>query len=325
MRSRVLLFEKVRRQFYNFRCMENSAETKSKTIFAGTLYWLALPFKKTWRGFRALNCWLQALIWTLFGIGVFCLAIWVGVAWTIRETINNFGAKILGVDQCRVEYVLLNPFGCHVELRGLLIGKPLGGNYSHNLLEAKEINFDLEVGSLLTDTIVIEDLTVEGLSMTYEKPLTAKTNINAIVDHLSSAEKAEKEEAKKEVKAENDVPAKEIYIAAKHINIDGAQMWIAVSVAPVPMPPVTIKLDNVGTDSKLSPTMFGVRLLLNFLNLFNRVDLGAIGDAAGTAANATLNAAGTAAGATIDAATNASKAVLNLFGAGDDDEKNDKK
>ena len=322
MRSRVLLFEKVRRQFYNFKRMENSTKTKSKTIFAGTLYWLALPFKKTWRGFRALNCWLQALIWTLLGIGVFCLAIWVGVAWTIRETINNFGAKILGVDQCRVEYVLLNPFGCHVELRGLLIGKPVSGNYSHNLLEAKEINFDLEVGSLLTDTIVIEDLTVEGLLMTYEKPLTAKTNINAIVDHLSSAEKAE---AKKEVKNENDVPAKEIYIAAKHINIDGAQMWIAVSVAPVPMPPVTIKLDNVGTDSKLSPTMFGVRLLLNFLNLFNRVDLNAIGDAAGTAANATLNAAGTAAGASVDAATNAGKAVLNLFGAGDDDEKNDKK
>lgn len=302
--------------------MENSTKTKSKTIFAGTLYRLALPFKKTWRGFRALNCWLQALIWTLLGIGVFCLAIWVGVAWTIRETINNFGAKILGVDQCRVEYVLLNPFGCHVELRGLLIGKPVSGNYSHNLLEAKKINFDLEVGSLLTDTIVIEDLTVEGLLMTYEKPLTAKTNINAIVDHLSSAEKAE---AKKEVKNENDVPAKEIYIAAKHINIDGAQMWIAVSVAPVPMPPVTIKLDNVGTDSKLSPTMFGVRLLLNFLNLFNRVDLNAIGDAAGTAAGATLNAAGTAAGATVDAATNAGKAVLNLFGAGDDDEKNDKK
>ncbi len=312
--------------------MENSTKTKSKTIFAGTLYRLALPFKKTWRGFRALNCWLQALIWTLLGIGVFCLAIWVGVAWTIRETINNFGAKILGVDQCRVEYVLLNPFGCHVELRGLLIGKPVSGNYSHNLLEAKKINFDLEVGSLLTDTIVIEDLTVEGLLMTYEKPLTAKTNINAIVDHLSSAEKAE---AKKEGKNENDVPAKEIYIAAKHINIDGAQMWIAVSVAPVPMPPVTIKLDNVGTDSKLSPTMFGVRLLLNFLNLF-RVDLNAIGDAAGTAANATLNAtgtaanatlnaAGTAAGATVDAATNAGKAVLNLFGAGDDDEKNDKK
>lgn len=302
--------------------MENSTKTKSKTIFAGTLYWLALPFKKTWRGFRALNCWLQALIWTLWGIGVFCLAIWVGVAWTIRETINNFGAKILGVDQCRVEYVLLNPFGCHVELRGLLIGKPVSGNYSHNLLEAKKINFDLEVGSLLTDTIVIEDLTVEGLLMTYEKPLTAKTNINAIVDHLSSAEKAE---AKKEVKNENDVPAKEIYIAAKHINIDGAQMWITVSVAPVPMPPITIKLDNVGTDSKLSPTMFGVRLLLNFLNLFNRVDLNAIGDAAGTAANATLNAAGTAAGATVDVATNAGKAVLNLFGAGDDDEKNDKK
>lgn len=302
--------------------MENSTKTKSKTIFAGTLYRLALPFKKTWRGFRALNCWLQALIWTLLGIGVFCLAIWVGVAWTIRETINNFGAKILGVDQCRVEYVLLNPFGCHVELRGLLIGKPVRGNYSHNLLEAKKINFDLEVGSLLTDTIVIEDLTVEGLLMTYEKPLTAKTNINAIVDHLSSAEKAE---AKKEVKNENDVPAKEIYIAAKHINIDGAQMWIAVSVAPVPMPPITIKLDNVGTDSKLSPTMFGVRLLLNFLNLFNRVDLNAIGDAAGTAANATLNAAGTAAGATVDATTNAGKAVLNLFGAGDDDEKNDKK
>ncbi len=302
--------------------MENSTKTKSKTIFAGTLYWLALPFKKTWRGFRALNCWLQALIWTLWGIGVFCLAIWVGVAWTIRETINNFGAKILGVDQCRVEYVLLNPFGCHVELHGLLIGKPVSGNYSHNLLEAKEINFDLEVGSLLTDTIVIEDLTVEGLLMTYEKPLTAKTNINAIVDHLSSAEKAE---AKKEVKNENDVPAKEIYIAAKHINIDGAQMWIAVSVAPVPMPPITIKLDNVGTDSKLSPTMFGVRLLLNFLNLFNRVDLNAIGDEAGTAAGATLNAAGTAAGATVDATTNAGRAVLNLFGAGDDDEKNDKK
>ncbi|MCR5183150.1 MAG: AsmA family protein [Opitutales bacterium] len=289
------------------------------------------PIVKIWRAFRSLNIWLQVSAWILLSALVIFFALTVAVAKTVHYTINNFAAGILGVDQCCVETVIINPFGGHVALHGFMIGKPTSGNYSHNLLESEVLNIDLSVRSLFTDTLLIEDLTVKGLSVTYEKPLTAPSNIDAIVAKLSSADDSSKKEAGESVPAEDeDSGSSEFYIAADNIDIDGAQVWVAIGYAPVPMPPVTFKLTDVGKETKLSPAMFGTRMLLNFLNIFNRDYAGMAGNAAGAAvdtvgnvATGTVNAVGNAAGAAVDAGKN----LLNFFGSDkkDGENKDDKK
>lgn len=276
---------------------------------------------------------LKILLWTAALAAATAFALPFGAAWALKTTVNNFGADFLGVDECRVKSIVLNPFGCRVSLKGLIVGKPAGGKYSHNLLEAENIVFDLSAGTVFSDTVLIEELTVEGFSLTCEKPLAAETNIDAVIEKLAGTESAETEEAPDKTEKPG-----EIFLAADKINIDGAKFRMIAGGVPVPLPPVTLKLENVGKKQKLTPVKFGVRLLMNFLNVFNRADLGEISKIAGTAGDAAMDAAGTGiefaenaagtlldgAGTAVESAGNLGNAVLDFFG-NESGEKTDKK
>ena len=84
-------------------------------------------------------------------------------------------------------------------LSGLHIGNPEGFN-TPGLFDLGSVRVDIDNSTLLSDTMVIREITIEGLELTYEKGLL-NSNLGALIDQLSAGkeEKPEEEGPREEV------------------------------------------------------------------------------------------------------------------------------
>ncbi|MCK4998022.1 MAG: hypothetical protein KAS23_00755 [Anaerohalosphaera sp.] len=142
----------------------------------------------------------------------------------------------------------LNIFGGSMSLKGLVIDNPEGYENRH-LLELENAAVDVELGSLLGDTINIEKVFVDGMTFVIEqKGLT--NNLKEIMNNLPKSEGGEEE------------PADKDQGEGKNLKISDLELKnISVKVKLIPLPgqadTVTIKLDpivmkDLGTEDKMS-------------------------------------------------------------------------
>ncbi len=106
--------------------------------------------------------------------------------------------------------------------------------------------------------------------------------------------------------------ADEIFVGAKKFFIDSANIRMVISGVPLPIPPVTIDLENVGLDKDLTATEFGMLVAANFINVLNRIDYAELGNALGSAL-------GNGAGAVSETISDGVDEILDVF----DDEEED--
>lgn len=94
----------------------------------------------------------------------------VGVIWTgplVKKAIEVYGPEALGAE-VKVEKVSIGLFGATARARGVLIGNPEGWVEPH-AMRVGTLEVRLRLRSLFTQRIVIEDILLEGLVLTYEK------------------------------------------------------------------------------------------------------------------------------------------------------------
>ena len=191
-------------------------------------------------------------------------------------------------------------------LQGLHIGNPEGFK-TDGLFDLASISVDIDNSTLLSDTIVIREIAIDGLALTYEKGLL-DSNLGALIEQLSAgAEKESPEAGEAEEPAEpqeaTEKPAKKVVI--EKLSITGSRMNFSITGAaaltgggaiPLPLPPIT--LADLGKEKE------GV----TFVEAIQEV-LRAIAGAAGTAIAGGGNLVDDAGKAVGEGAAEAGKAV----------------
>lgn len=189
----------------------------------------------------------KIITYVAVSIAVILLVLIVGFhifgAGMIKAVVEKTASSTLGVP-VTVKSIDLSILRGKVEIKGLVVKNP-PGYANETLLELGEGVVNLDIGSLMSDTIKIRLVKLDNTKLTIEqKGLT--NNLNEILDKLPKEEKA----APKTEKPGKNLTVNKLEITNTNVN---------VKLLPIPgkSDTVSLKLDpivmeNLGTDKKLS-------------------------------------------------------------------------
>jgi hypothetical protein len=166
----------------------------------------------------------------------------------ILKGFNALAPNALGVP-ASLEDVRLRILRGSLSLSGLHLGNPEGYK-TPGLLDLASVKVQVDNASLSTDTLVVNEIAIDGLVLTYEKGLL-NSNLGALIDLLGGDETADlPDEPKDETPAEepaDDKPAKKVVI--EKLSITGARMNFSITGAaaltgggsiPIPLPDIVL-------------------------------------------------------------------------------------
>ncbi|NLB65580.1 MAG: AsmA family protein [Lentisphaerae bacterium] len=193
----------------------------------------------------------------------------------ILTAFNKAAPAALGVD-ATLENASLSLFRGKASLEGLHIGNPEGYK-TDGLFDLGSIAIKLDVRSLLSKTIIIREITIQDMALTYEKGLL-NSNLGALIDQLAGDdddEPKEKDEAKDKKEKKKDgkkVVIEKLAISGSKMNVSitGAAALTGGGAIPIPLPPIT--LTDLGKEKE------GVTVIEAVQNVLKAI-LGAAGSA----------------------------------------------
>ena len=240
----------------------------------------------------------------------------------VLKGVNAAGPAALGVPVA-LEDVDISLVRGKASLKNLHIGNPEGYK-TDGLFDLGSISVDVDNSTLLSDTIVVREIAIEGLALTFEKGLL-DNNLNALLDQLSAGqeEAAGKEaNAKEEKTGKEKKPAKKVVI--EKLSISGSKMNFSITGAaaltgggaiPIPLPPIT--LTDLGKEKEgMTPVEAVQSVLKAILGAAGTAIAGAgdllgdAGKAVGEGALAVGEGAVDAGKAVVDGTVDAGKAVV---------------
>jgi len=167
----------------------------------------------------------------------------------IRSAIQRQGSATLGVP-VKVDSLNLSVLQGKVGIGGVVVGNPEG--YSGNLLELKDGSVDVGIKSLMSDTVHIEDIRLDGMDLVIEQK-GLNNNLKEIIDAIPKKE----EEAKKEGKplVIDNLELSNIVVKVKLIDLPGR-----ADTVPLKLEPITMQ--NLGTEDKVSMATLVSKILV---------------------------------------------------------------
>ena len=174
-----------------------------------------------------------------------------------------------------------------VELKDLAVDNPPG--YEHEkLLKLKLGRIDVDVPSLWSDTIKIEEIKFDGMDVVLEQKGISGNNIQDIINALPKAD----EKPQTEPETTEEKPAKKLQIKTLEItNIN-----VRAKLLPVPgkADTVNIKIDpirmeNLGTESKMDVATLTGKILVAVAKGIAKQGAGLLPEDMTAAMNATLD------------------------------------
>lgn len=164
---------------------------------------------------------------------------------TVKHGVELVGPQIVGVPVA-LEDVDISVFTGSGEITNLVIGNPDGFD-TEFLVKVDRAHLDVDLKTLLSDKIVIEELIVEGPEFAYEMSLKG-SNISKFLENLKRRKKDDAEEG---VKAEPAEEQKEKSGGKKiQINlfrITDAKVRLQSDAVVLPMPDIELK--DIGKES----------------------------------------------------------------------------
>ena len=127
---------------------------------------------------------LGALVVVVLGIAV-VLHLWLGAL--IKAGVEQVGPMVTGTS-VTLENVDIGLLAGKIQLEGLAVGNPEGFK-APTALKVGTARVRLNWRSVLSDPVVIEEITIDAPELTYEGILS-KSNIDTILDHAQSAASA---------------------------------------------------------------------------------------------------------------------------------------
>lgn len=270
--------------------MNDKTETKTTNSVKG----------KKHRGRRFLG-WLVGILVAVVVVMVLVLQFALGPI--VKTAASKIGPGMLGTP-IEISNVTVKAFSGFVDISGLVVGPPEG--FKANVFQIENFKVDIDMSSLLSDTIMIHEIIIKDPVVSYELS-GLSSNIGAIMDKLDAgggAEKPEEEEKKPKVKKEG----KKVII--EEFVFEGARIRVASTMAGgkgvvVPMP--RIELEDIG---KKDGGTTGVEAFSEIMKSIGKGIAGAVGNLGG----AVLDAAGAIGGTAVDAAGKAVGAVGGTIG-----------
>jgi len=169
----------------------------------------------------------------------------------IKSAVETVGPKVTGVD-ITLDKAVFYPIRGKGQLAGLVVGNPEGFK-TPEAFRLGELSVNMRAASVLSDTIHIRRIYIQGPEITMERGLK-KTNLGALMDQIGG-EKTDEAPAPEE-KPEPETPEPEKEASAKKVVIDeivieGARVNLSLTAfqgkaAPVPLP--TIRLADIGKE-----------------------------------------------------------------------------
>ncbi len=183
----------------------------------------------------------------------------------VKKLVNKYGSQVTGteVNLGGFNLSLTNGTG---KISSLTVGNPKGYK-SANIISLGEVSVKVNLKSLTTDTIIIDEINVKKPIITYEMLSLTQNNIkelqNNISNNTASAAKEEKAEA---AKGEEGASKK---VVIKVININDGEIQAVTSVpggsAEVKLP--NIQLTGIGEDKQNS----GENIAVTISKILNKV------------------------------------------------------
>lgn len=224
---------------------------------------------------------------------------WFYLDTIVKKAVNKYGSQIVGTEVNLTEFSV-NPFKGVLKIGGLTIGNP-NGYSAPALLTLGGINVKVNPKSLFSDTIVIEDITIDNPTITYEMPDFSTSNVMQIQQNVAknTASEPKAQEAKEEAKTEEETSSKNVVI--KKVEVAGGMLSAITplqkhaTALDINLP--AVELLNLGGENQ--------RLTLkdSIIEIFNKILFNATATVTKVLGSA-KDMAKKAAGAALDSATN---------------------
>ena len=219
---------------------------------------------------------MKVLKYSLLGLLLLVVVAAVGTFFYIeplvKTTVNTVGTKIVGT-KVNLDGFRFSPFVGEAEVTGLSVANPEGYKTA-NLINLGRVFIKVDVKSLFTDTIVVEEVSVNDIALAYEMPDLSTSNVMQIQQNIA------KNTASKETPVETTekVIEKEVSTAEKtskniiikKVVVDGGSLTAMIPLQPealtLNMP--AIEIEGIGEQGKKMSIQESVATLFNKI-LFN--------------------------------------------------------
>ena len=223
---------------------------------------------------------------------------WLYLDPLVKGMVHKYGTQIVGTEVNLAKFKF-NPFAGEVEVGGLTVANPTGYS-APNLLSLGDIKVKVDVNSLMSNTIVVEDIAVLKPEITYEMPDFSTSNVMQIQQNIAkntaSDDKAEVVEEKTE-EPKTKTASKNVVI--KKVLVEGGSLSAITplqnndTALTLAMP--AIELEGIGEGKEKMSIRESLTTIFNKI-LFNATSvvtkaLGSASDMAKKAASATLDTA----------------------------------
>ena len=223
--------------------------------------------------------------------------VWFYLDTIVQKAVNKYGSQLVGTE-VNLESFTLNPFKGMLKIGGLTIDNP-NGYSSPKLLTLGGINVKVDPKSLFSDTIVVEDITIDNPTITYEMPDFSTSNVMHIQQNVAQNSAAEDKKVAEEAKEDDAGSSKNVVI--KKVSVANGALS---AITPLQKNETALSIDLPAVEM-LNLGGEGQKLTLkdSVVEIFNKILFNAISTVTKVLGSA-KDMAQKAAGAAIDSATN---------------------
>lgn len=247
---------------------------------------------------------MKIVKYTLLGLLLVLIAAvvagWLYLEPLVKGVVHKFGTQVVGTE-VKLEGFKFRPFSGFVEVDGLTIANPAGYS-APNLFSLGSIKVKVDVKSLMTDTIVVEDIEISKPEITYEMPDFTTSNVMQIQENIAkNTTSAPKTEVVEEVEVKEEVAEKGKSVIIRKVLVEGGALSAITPLQKdetalvLNMP--AIELTGIGEEKK------GVSISESVITIFNKILFNATSVVTGALGSAS-EMAQKAASATLDEAKN---------------------
>lgn len=195
--------------------------------------------------------WLKIVLSILIILIIAIVGILVFIDNILTTGIRTGGSMIMKT-KVEVDAVRLKILRGTLDIENLRVANP--PDYKDGYaIELPNFHVALQINSLLTDTIIVDDIEIVGIKVNYEPTLTGGSNLQTLLNNINDPHKKPPPEVTKDKETEADakeMAAKSVVI--KKLSVREGHIGITMLKLTTPIPLPAIEMTGIGEKSKVS-------------------------------------------------------------------------
>ena len=174
----------------------------------------------------------------------------------LKVGVETGATKALGVG-VDVDGMSLSVLRGSVVIDGLAVANPPGYAHEH-LLKLAKGKVAVKIGSLLSETVRVEEIKLDGIDLVIEQK-GLSNNLQDVVNSIASGDKPTEDKQETEPTGKqlqvDDLEITNVKVTVKLLPVPGKADSVTLNLDP-------IKMNNLGTDDKLSTAILAEKIIL---------------------------------------------------------------